>query len=253
VADDLAELAAEALYGAPVSAFVAERKRLAADAKAAGDKVAAAAIAKLAKPSVSAWVVNALLREGALGPLFAAAKRVREGELAASADQRAAMTQLRARAGQLLSSDDHAVTPAVIQRITTTLQAIAAIGTFAPDAPGRLIADRDPPGFEAMAGVTMAPGPVLVSVPVQAPGAPMEPPKPAQAQLDRTRLERAAAAARQVLADRHADLRRLRDELGQAESAASRLRERVAGIEAEVAEAEARAAEAQVALDESVR
>ncbi|MNC93657.1 hypothetical protein D3C83_103350 [compost metagenome] len=56
-----------------------------------------------------------------------------------------------------------------------------------------------------------------------------------------------------MLADRHADLRRLRDELGQAEAVASRLRERVAGIEAEVAEAEARAADAQAALDESVR
>src|SRR5689334_16188113 len=52
--------AAEALYRAPHEAWVAERKRLAAELKAAGDKAGAAQLAKLARPPLSAWVVNQL-------------------------------------------------------------------------------------------------------------------------------------------------------------------------------------------------
>jgi hypothetical protein len=247
---DLVDEAAEALYSAPVSAFVAERKRLAAEAKAAGDKAAAAAIGKLAKPSVSAWVVNTLLREGALGALFDAGKRLREGELAAQVDQRAAIAQLRTRAAEILEGDAHAASPAVIQRITTTLLALAATGTFAPDPPGRLLGDRDPPGFEAMAGVELRAVPAPEPAPAAARPALKAVPKVDE---ERARRERAAAAARQIVADRHAELRRLREDLAQAEAVVARLQERISGVEDALAEADARAIEAQAALDETVR
>src|SRR5205085_12445397 len=67
--------AVEALYRAPLSNFVAERKRLAAALKAAGDKDAAARIMRLVRPPVSAWVVNQLwwLEQSAFEALLAAA------------------------------------------------------------------------------------------------------------------------------------------------------------------------------------
>lgn len=230
--DDAIDDAAEALYAAPVSAFTKERKRLADEAKAAGDKKAAAAILELPKPSVSAWVVNMLHREGALAPLFAAATKLRSGVGSAAADQRAAITRLRARAAEILTDDGHAASPAVIQRVTVTLQALAATG-FAPDAPGRLVADRDPPGFETMAGVELAPA------------EPSEPdaPKPKidhrarqRAEEERARKRRAASAARQEVLDRHVEVSRLRSELARAE--------------ADLAQAERNAREAEAALEE---
>jgi hypothetical protein len=54
------EDAVATLYQAPFAEFVAERKRLAAELKASGDKVGAAGLAKLSRPPISAWTVNQL-------------------------------------------------------------------------------------------------------------------------------------------------------------------------------------------------
>ena len=48
------------LYQVPIDRFVAERKRLAGELKAAGDKDGAARLAKLARPPISAWAVDQL-------------------------------------------------------------------------------------------------------------------------------------------------------------------------------------------------
>jgi hypothetical protein len=148
--------AAEALYGAPLRQFVEERKRLAADLRAAGDRAAAAAVAKLARPSMSAWVVNQLWRQANedMQALFAAGAKLRGGDFGAGAAQRVALAALRKRAAEVLRSDGHAASEGTLLRVQTTLQALSAIGGFAPDAPGRLTEDRDPPGFEVLGGVT---------------------------------------------------------------------------------------------------
>ena len=148
--------AAEALYGGPLKQFVEERKRIAADLKAAGDKAAAAEVAKLAKPSVSAWVVNQLWREarGEMDTLFAAGAKLRGGDFGAGAAQRASLLALRNKAVEVLKSDGHTPSDGVLLRVQKTLQALSAIGGFAPDEPGRLAEDRDPPGFEVLGGVT---------------------------------------------------------------------------------------------------
>jgi len=52
--------AADQLYTLPPKRFVAERDAAVAAARAAGDTGAAAALAKLRRPSVSAWLVNLL-------------------------------------------------------------------------------------------------------------------------------------------------------------------------------------------------
>lgn len=146
------EDAVTALYQAPLSEFVAERKRLAAELKATGDKEAAVRFGKLLRPPVSAWVVNQLWwREAdAFSQLLSAAARVKVGDREASLAHRQALARLRDAAAQLLRDSGNAATDATLRRVTTTLSAVAASGGFAPDAPGALSADRDPPGFEAL-------------------------------------------------------------------------------------------------------
>ncbi|MET0413926.1 MAG: hypothetical protein ABW217_21630, partial [Polyangiaceae bacterium] len=87
------------LYRAPLEQFVAERKRLAAELKAGGDKEGAARFAKLARPPVSAWAVNQLWWQArdAFDDLLASAERLRLGDVAASRAHRDATVTLRAR------------------------------------------------------------------------------------------------------------------------------------------------------------
>jgi hypothetical protein len=51
------------LHAVPLEKFVAERKRLAKELRDGGDREAAAALAKLPKPSAPAWALNRLARE----------------------------------------------------------------------------------------------------------------------------------------------------------------------------------------------
>ena len=149
------DAAAEELYGVPLDQFVAERKRLAAALKAADDKPGARSVSELKKPTASAWVVNQLWRHDrdALDRLFAISARMREGDFAAGAEQRAALAALRQRAAEILRDGGHKPAEATLARIQQTPQALGAIGDWEPDEPGRLVEDRDPPGFEVLGGL----------------------------------------------------------------------------------------------------
>jgi len=139
------------LYQTPHASFVDERKRLAAELKAAGDKAAAATLAKRARPTISAWVVNQLWwhAHDAFSILLASAARLRDGDLAATPAHRDALANLRTRAAAILSDAGHAATESTLRRVAQTLAAIAATGSWEPDPPGALATDRDPPGFDA--------------------------------------------------------------------------------------------------------
>jgi hypothetical protein len=152
--------AVASLFQAPLEQFVAERKRLAAELKTAGDKAGAARLAKLARPPISAWAVNQLWWHGraAFEAMFETAQRLRDGKLDATTAHRDAIARLRARAAQILTDAEHGATEATLRRITQTLAALAASGSWDPDPPGALSADRDPPGFEAV-GISLAPPP----------------------------------------------------------------------------------------------
>jgi hypothetical protein len=143
------------LYRAPFDEFVATRDKLTGELKARGDKAAASALAKRKRPSISAWAVNQLWwhARADVETLFAIAERVRNGDLAASAAHRDALAKLRTRAAALLGGSP---AESVLRRVATTLSALAANGGFDPDLPGALVADRDPPGFEALAGFAAA-------------------------------------------------------------------------------------------------
>jgi hypothetical protein len=217
-----------ALYQSSQEQFVAERKRLATELKANGDKAGAAQLAKLPRPPLSAWAVNQLwwhARE-AFDALLESADRLRNGEREAAAAHRDALLTLRGRAALLLAEAGHAVTDATLRRVTTTLTALAASGGFEPDAPGALAADRDPPGFEALGSVTqwsathgspLAAAPSASTAPAKA--APEPHPEPrtaieahgaeashpeASATLERRRLEAEAAARAAAERDRAA-------------------------------------------------
>lgn len=139
------------LHQAPHGSFVDERKRLAAGLKAAGDKPGAATLAKRGRPAISAWVVNQLWwhARDAFESLLASAARLRDGDLGANAEHRDALTNLRARAAAMLADAGHGATESTLRRVHQTIAAIAATGTWEPDAPGTLTTDRDPPGFDA--------------------------------------------------------------------------------------------------------
>jgi hypothetical protein len=149
------------LYRAPLSEFVAERKRLAGELKAAGHKDAAARFGKLVRPPVSAWVVNQLWwrEQDAFQALLAAAARVKAGDREASQAHRQALGQLRDVAAELLRESGNAASEPTLRRVTTTLSAVAASGGFDPDPAGALSADRDPPGFETLGFGAAAPAP----------------------------------------------------------------------------------------------
>lgn len=163
-----------ALFQAPHEQFVAERKRLAGELRAAGDKPGAAALMKVNRPPLSVWVVNQLWwkHRAAFEALLEAARRVKQGELEATASHRAALNTLRDRATEVLTEAGHAAAEATLRRVTTTLSALAASGGFAPDPNGALREDRDPPGFEVLGAV---PGGAVWSPPAPRASAPAKP------------------------------------------------------------------------------
>jgi hypothetical protein len=237
------EDAVESLFQAPHEQFVAERKRLAGELKAAGDKDGAARLGKLARPPISAWVVDQLWwrERGAFEALFDTAEGIRRGDPGATAAHREALARLRSHAVQILGDAQHAASEATLRRVTQTLSALAATGGWAPDAPGALSADRDPPGFEAI-GIGAIPFPVQ-SQPVMAPAArpaarPAEAEPAAQpAELDaaRVRREREAAAAR---AEAAAEMRRAEAERARAAAERNRLEAALRTARGDVAQRE---------------
>jgi hypothetical protein len=141
--------ALDTLYQAPLDRFVAERMRLAAELRAARD-AGHTQLTKRRRPTASAWVVNQLYWRARkdFDDMMRAAARIRDGDVAAAGAYRDALTTLRQRATGLLEGAGHKATDPLLRRVSTTLAAIAASG-FGPDRPGTLVADRDPPGFEA--------------------------------------------------------------------------------------------------------
>jgi len=203
------EDAVASLFQAPLDHFVAERKRLAGELKAAGDKAGAAQLAKLGRPPISAWAVDQLWwrARDAFDALFDTAQELRDGKLAAMAAHRDAIAKLRAHASRLLTEAEHGATEATLRKVTQTLSALAAAGGWDPDPPGALSADRDPPGFEAI-GVSNLP--VLPARPAEVKQADAKhpdakhpdarhPDKPADDDLARKRREAAEAKRREEL------------------------------------------------------
>ncbi len=249
------EDAVETLFQAPHEQFVAERKRLAGELKAAGDKAGAAQLAKLTRPTISAWVVDQLWwrERGVFDALFESAERVRRGDPGANAAHREVLAQLRAQAAQILALAQHSASETTLRRVTQTLAALAATGSWAPDPPGALSADRDPPGFAAIGIGNVIPFPAQhhSTTATTAAGTAHDDAEPSagiaprdaddirrhneREAEDRRRRERAAQVAR---AEEAARLRRAEAERARAQAERNRLEAALRTAQGDVAERE---------------
>jgi hypothetical protein len=155
------------LFKLPPVQFTAARNALAAKLKKDGDAAAADRVKTLGRPSISAWIANQLYwrHRKAFDRLLAAGEQFRKaqaaqlagkpGDLRGSLDaRRETLSELTKLAAEILRDTGHPPSPDTMRRVMTTLEALATYGEQ-PDAPqpGRLTADVDPPGFEALAAL----------------------------------------------------------------------------------------------------
>jgi transcription initiation factor TFIIIB Brf1 subunit/transcription initiation factor TFIIB len=124
----------------PLERFTSERNALARELRRAGQRDAAAEVLGLRKPSVGAWAVNQLVRtqSRAIAELFRAGDALRKVQadlLAGRSDarslrqavesERSAVDGLVRRAGGLLTSDGHQLSPTALEQVSETLHAAA--------------------------------------------------------------------------------------------------------------------------------
>lgn len=139
---------ADELYGLTPAEFVPRREALAAEARKAGDRALAAEIKKLRRPTTGAWLANVLARQR--GDQVArlldlgAALRQAQASLATrelrrlSQERHAVLSELEREARHLASHYGQAVSGAVAQELSATLDAALAD----PEAAGALRAGR---------------------------------------------------------------------------------------------------------------
>jgi hypothetical protein len=262
---------ADRLYAVPPRDFVAERDAAVAAARAAGDSVTAAAVAKLRRPTVAAWLVNLLaLRRPELvselaelsSALHTAQRELDGGQLRElSAQRRATVSALVEVARSLAVEADPELTDGKLPlaEVERTLNAALADREVAESVrTGRLIRSV---GYEGFGELPRARLRVVEGVPGGEPEAAETGTvtrQAAQAELAEARvaaeaanaaLERATAAqrdAKQALADVEAELAELAqrrtaavERLAQAEAAGLEARRAVVAARRRVGEAEA--------------
>ena len=155
------------LYALPLDEFTSARNDLAKRLKAEKETEAADTIRALPKPTVPAWTINQLSRVDRDGiralleageALRAAQQRLLGGDDAgdalreATAHERQAVEHLTEQARAVLTDADRPATPAVLDRIGTTLRAAAVTdeGRRLLET-GRMASELEPAGFDAFA------------------------------------------------------------------------------------------------------
>lgn len=167
------------LYQVPLERFTSARDALAGKLKASGDKAAAAEVKRLRKPSLPAWAVNQVVWQArdSWDRLHAAAQALRQLQEQGAApddlrkatrEQREALQECETHASELLAAHGHTVSPAVLQKVSHTLLALAYEASG--ETPGRLDQDLPAPGFDALAGLTIAPPVARPATPPKATG-----------------------------------------------------------------------------------
>ncbi|MEV0667315.1 hypothetical protein ACIBI3_39480 [Actinomadura luteofluorescens] len=157
--------AADDLYGVPPAEFVETRKRLAQEAKSAGDAALAKRIGALRRPTLSAWAVNLLARSAAdeLTGLLDVGEEMRaawgSGRGLGDLEQRRArlVGSLVRTAGELAADAGGALREQAVREVEDTLQAATVDAGVAEEVrEGRLSQPRSHSGF-VPAGFPMAP------------------------------------------------------------------------------------------------
>ena len=150
---------ADEIYAAPLAEFTSTRDARTHDARTSGDRVLAAEIKALRKPSATAWVVNQLVRHRSdeVQSLLDLGAQMRDAQedldrdtLRRLTDQRRKVVQaLAKRAGTLAEDLGHRANSQTITEVEQTLQA-AMTDPAAADAvrTGRLLRGLEVTGFE---------------------------------------------------------------------------------------------------------
>jgi hypothetical protein len=150
------------LYALPADEFTAARNELAKRLRAAGQKDEADAVKALRKPGVSAALVNRLARERAkqVGVLLEAGESLREAHSRGGDALRKAAEAERKAVDELVGAArrlDPDASDATLGRVGSTLRAAAGDPEARPLLErGRLTADVEPGGFDALAGIAIA-------------------------------------------------------------------------------------------------
>jgi hypothetical protein len=235
----------DALFQLSLADFTSARNALAARLKKEKRPIDAERVKALAKPPAPAWAVNQLHWENAqaIEQLIAVAKRVRQAQTGKikNADVRALLDEKKRmtaalidRASAILRTAGHAASPDVLRRVSATLESLAVWGdTQGAPAAGRLTADLDPPGFDALAAVMG--------------GSKIDAANVSQFRASRKTEDPGAVRARAREAVQAAEnaLREARREAAAAEAALMKATARTAAIEKQKEEIEARYAEAK--------
>ncbi|MDJ1113144.1 hypothetical protein [Microbacterium dauci] len=225
---------AEQLCAVPPADFTAARTAAASDTS---DRGVAAAVAKLRKPVLAAWVVNVLARERGdlLASVLGIAEQLREAleagdaaELKAlTAQRRATLRALVDAAVDVASSHDVAVSAAARGGVERTLDAAlrdpdaaAAVST------GRLLRPLEASGMEAPDLTDAVAGPF-------APAASAPPSDELAERRAAREAERAAREAARVADAADRDLARAEERRATARAAVARLEERLEDLDAE--------------------
>jgi hypothetical protein len=251
----------DTLFQAPFAEFVGTRNGLAARLKKEGRDEESARVRGLAKPSFTAWLVNQLYWSARrdLDAFLKAADRVRSGEKAllegrksaaqadAAEDRRRTLEQLVGRAAGRAAEEGTPLSPALTERLRTTLDAIGAYGSAAArHARGRLQEDLDPPGFAALASLGAGESSV---------GGRRSPPVPPKLHLVRSTPHPKLTEARARVAEAEGDTARAQDAAAaaadaerRARAAADQAQKRLTDAERAVKSAKAESEAAAVAL-----
>ena len=235
----------DALFRLPLAEFTPARNALAAKLSKLGRAIEAKQVKALAKPPAPAWAVNQLYwqKPKAIDQLIEVTERVRKAQTGKLknvdvrellGEKKQMMSALMDRASTILSEAGHAASQATMRRVSATLEALAVWGNTegAPEA-GRLTADLDPPGFDALAAVMG--GAKIDTARVLSFRAPKKVEDPAVLR----------AQAREAVKEAEKQLREARRKAEQAETALTKANTRAATVEKQKREVEARYAEAR--------
>lgn len=252
----------------PLEDFVAERKQLAKELRAGGEREAAAEVAKLPKPTPPAWALNRLAREDpdAVAEWLDAAEALRDASANPGAGLREAMAEHRDATRRLLATARERTRPGgrplsepMLERVRELLQAATADpdqaealrrGTIVEAAEPSALPATSEGGEAAERGSARAATP-RASTRGSSPAASKRAAKEQEAERKaREQAERVAELERHVTAAED-ELARLRDEAAEREAAAAEADEHLDDARRVLHRTESEASAAHAAADDA--
>ncbi len=230
------------LFTVPLNAFVAERKRLADQLRAAGQPTEAKEVQKTPRPSASAWAVNQLARQEApllkrfaeitarlqVAPRPSASANSVEEPTEVLAAHRDTLRQLRDRAEQILAATGQAARPQILERVVRNLRlGVASQETRATIESGRLVHDVAEQDFVSLLGQS---NPIEIA-PDQPNRPTQRPPEKGRRETPELKVARALARAAAKGARAEATRTRVESERVRVETARARVESERARVE----------------------